>query len=232
MRIFAVSDLHLSGNCPKPMDIFGQDWERHWEKIQADWRSRVGEEDLVLIGGDISWAMTIAQAQVDLDEIDALPGQKILLRGNHDYWWSSLTKVSEAMGPSCRPLQNNALRCGRCVVAGSRGWTVPGPNTDGQDRKIYSRELQRLKLSLDQAQAMRTSGDMLVVVTHYPPFNERQEPSEVTDMLEAYQADQVIYGHLHGYYQRNAFNGVLRGIPYALTSCDHLNFRLLEITQR
>ena len=119
MRIFAVSDLHLSGNCPKPMDIFGQDWERHWEKIQADWRSRVGEEDLVLIGGDISWAMTIAQAQVDLDEIDALPGQKILLRGNHDYWWSSLTQVSEAMGPA-------AARC-RTMRFAAAGALSPAP---------------------------------------------------------------------------------------------------------
>jgi len=231
MKIFAVSDLHLSGDCPKPMNIFGQDWENHWEKIQDDWRSQVGENDLVLIGGDISWAMTLEQAKVDLDQIQALPGKKVLLRGNHDYWWGSLSKVAAAMGPSCCPLQNNALRYGRCLVAGSRGWTVPGTNTDGQDKKIYARELQRLQLSLDQAKKMRKEEDMLIVMTHFPPFNERQEPSEVTALLESYQVDYVIYGHLHGYYQRHAFDGELRGIPYQLTSCDHLGFSIFQIVE-
>ena len=231
MKIFAVSDLHLSGDCPKPMDIFGQNWENHWDKIREDWQSRVGDGDLVLIAGDISWAMTLEQAKVDLDEVDALPGKKVILRGNHDYWWGSLSKVAAAMGPSCCPLQNNALRYGRCLIAGSRGWTVPGSNTNGQDRKIYARELQRLKLSLDQAKAQRREGDMLIVMTHFPPFNERQEPSEVTELLEACGVDQVIYAHLHGYHQKNAFDGELRGIPYQLTSCDHLGFKLHEIAR-
>ena len=231
MKIFAVSDLYLSGNCPKPMDVFGQNWENHWGKIQDDWRSRVSDEDLVLIAGDISWAMTLEQAQVDLDQIDALPGKKVILRGNHDYWWGSLSKVEAAMGASCRPLQNNALRYGKCLVAGSRGWTVPGSNSDGQDKKIYARELQRLKLSLDQAKAMRREDDFLIVMTHFPPFNERQEVSEVTELLEAYRVDYVIYAHLHGYYQRNAFDGRLRDIPYQLTSCDHLGFGVFEIAE-
>lgn len=231
MKIFAVSDLHLSGDSPKPMDVFGEDWANHWEKICDDWRQKVGDDDLVLISGDISWAMTLDQARVDLDAIDRLPGKKVLLRGNHDYWWASLSKVNAALGDSCTALQNNVLRFGRCLVAGSRGWTVPGTNTEAQDIKIYKRELGRLELSLRQAQQQRGSDDILVVMTHYPPFNERQQPSEVTDLLEAYHADFVIYGHLHGYYEKHAFNGMLRGIPYYLTSCDHLNFSVMQITE-
>ena len=230
MKVFAISDLHLSGSDPKPMDVFGERWENHWSRIREDWRARVAPEDLVLIAGDISWAMQLEQARVDLDELGALPGQKVLLRGNHDYWWSSLTKVERLLSPGTFVLQNNALRFGNVVVAGTRGWMIPvGGGNRAQDEKIYAREVQRMALSLAAAKRLLQEGDRLLVMTHYPPFNERQEPSPVTDQIEAAGAEAVVYGHLHGAGIRDAFQGNLRGVQYYLTSCDAMNFRLLAL---
>jgi len=230
LKVFAISDLHLSGSDPKPMDVFGERWENHWVRIQQDWRAKVEPEDLVLVAGDISWAMQLEQAQVDLEELGALPGQKVLLRGNHDYWWSSLTKVERILPKGTFALQNNALRFEGVVVAGTRGWTIPASiGTHSQDEKIYAREVQRMELSLSAAKKLQQEGDRLLVMTHYPPFNERQEPSPVTDRIEAAGADAVVYGHLHGAGIRDAFQGNLRGVRYYLTSCDAMNFQLLAL---
>ena len=222
MRVFAISDLHLSGAAPKPMDIFGRRWTDHWARIQNNWHALgIGEEDAVLIAGDISWAMTLEQAAVDLKEIAALPGRKILLRGNHDYWWNSLTKVRQALHPTVMAIQNDALRIGDFCFCGSRGWTVPGSaNFKADDRKIYERELLRMSLSLEAAQKL---GGRIIAMIHYPPFNERQEPSGFVELFEQKGVELVVYGHLHGKSCLSAFEGSIRGVEYRLTSCDHLS---------
>lgn len=136
MRVFAIGDLHLPGGEDKPMNVFGDRWDEHFEKISADWKARVGEEDVVLIPGDISWAMQLEHAADDLQAIGSLPGIKILLRGNHDYWWSTITRVRELLPPKMYALQNDAIRIGDYVFCGSRGWT--GEETT-DDKKIYAR---------------------------------------------------------------------------------------------
>ena len=222
MKIFAISDLHLSKACPKPMNIFGPHWEGHWERVQERWKAKVGEEDVVLIGGDISWAMSLEDARADLAEIGALPGKKVLLRGNHDYWWGSLSRVREAAGPGFFVLQNDSLRCGKAVIAGTRGWSCAASASTAQDEKILRREAQRLELSLAHAARQRQEGDRLLVMMHYPPCNDKQEPSVLTEILESAGVDQVSYGHLHGPHLAFAFEGELRGVRYRMVSCDYL----------
>ena len=197
MRVFAIADPHLSGANPKPMDIFGGNWEGHPEVFFERWRETVGDNDLVLVPGDISWAMHLDEALIDLKAIAALPGQKVLLRGNHDYWWSSISKVRAQLPPSLYALQNDALRFAGITVAGTRGWTVPGSfDFSEQDAKIYAREVERLKLSL--AAAAKLGGDTLIVMLHYPPTNPRLEPSEMMDILVKAAPDIVVFGHIHG----------------------------------
>lgn len=231
MRLFAISDLHLSGSEPKPMDIFGPGWENHWEKIQEDWQARVGEHDLVLIGGDISWAMQLEAARVDLESIGQLPGQKLLLRGNHDYWWGSLGKVRSILPAHMEVLQNDAFCYGDWVIAGTRGWNCPtGNHANAQDEKIFLREVQRLELSLRKAQRLQTDGQSLVVMMHYPPFDEKRQPSPFTDLMEQYGVTLATYGHLHGNHLKSAFEGNLRGVEYRMVSCDYLHYQVADLT--
>ena len=125
MKIFAISDLHLSNSCDKPMDIFGGNWEGYTDKIIQNWNKRVGTEDLVLIAGDISWAMKLEEAQADLDWIDKLPGRKIIIKGNHEYWWKSISAVREILPQSIMAIQNDAIKIDDFIICGTRGWTVP-----------------------------------------------------------------------------------------------------------
>jgi len=216
------------------MDIFGMHWEGHWGKIQAAWREEVTGSDAVLLPGDLSWAMTLQQAVPDLEEISALPGEKILMRGNHDYWWGSVSSVRSKLASGMRAVQNDALRVGSTIVCGTRGWTCPGSSAwDGEtDRKIYERELIRLKLSLDAAKRIREPGQKLIAMLHFPPFGERAEQSGFTELMEAYEVNTAVYGHLHGIAQGSAFEGLRNGIEYKMVSCDYIGFRpkmILEI---
>ena len=230
MKIFAISDLHLSFDSSKPMDVFGANWEGHFEKIKADWREKVGAEDVVLIAGDISWAMKLSDALEDLRAIAALPGRKIFIRGNHDYWWNGITRLRDsAPDDSFFFLQTDAVRMGNCVVAGSRGWACPGsPDYSEQDKKLYLREGERFRLALDCAEKLRQPGDKLIAMIHYPPFTLRGESTLFTDLFEAHKADKVVFGHLHGsaYFPLYTLRG---GVGYYLTSCDKTGFRLTEI---
>ncbi|MFR2149791.1 MAG: metallophosphoesterase [Christensenellales bacterium] len=141
MSIFAIGDLHLPGGDKKPMDVFGSHWEHHFERICADWRSRVKPEDIVLIPGDISWAMQLGDALSDLRDIAKLPGTILLLRGNHDFWWSSLSQLRACLPENMHAVQNDAFDAGTCVFCGTRGWTIPlGQNATAQDEKLYRRE--------------------------------------------------------------------------------------------
>lgn len=226
-KVYAISDLHLSFSTSKPMDIFGNQWENYWEKIVEDWESRVNDDDIVLIPGDISWAMNIDEAKADIDHIRVLKGTKVILRGNHDYWWSSYSKVKSILDERFIALQNNAIDLGGVIVCGSRGWTV-GSSDD--DRKIFNRELLRMKLSLDAMDKMRHDNDKVIVMTHYPPFNVNLSNNEMTDLISRYNVDAVVYGHLHGKDCR-AEKLVVKGkTSYYLASCDLVGNKLVEIT--
>ena len=199
MRVFAIADPHLSKAEPKPMTIFGENWAGHPEAFFERWRESVCADDLVLIPGDISWAMRLEGALEDLYDIAALPGKKVLLRGNHDYWWPSISKLRRALPEGMYAVQNDALRFGSVVVAGTRGWTTPGAaDFSEQDEKVYRRELERLALSLDAAKKLANGGTKTVVMLHYPPTNLKLEPSGFTDLLLRYAPDALVFGHLHG----------------------------------
>lgn len=228
MKIYAISDLHLSGVCEKPMDIFGGNWENYWEKIRADWQSKVTQEDVVLIAGDISWAMTLEDARVDLEEIGRLNGRKAILRGNHDYWWTSLSKVRSVLPTGMYAVQNDCLRLGRYLICGSRLWSVTD-RAGEQDKKILARELIRLRLSLEAAQKMRKDGDVVIAMTHYPPFDVTMRASEFTKQMSAFGVVHVIYGHLHGKDCRCVPLWNLDGVMYHLTSCDQIGNELALI---
>ena len=230
MRLFAIADLHLPGGQTKPMDVFGAHWERHFERISEDWRQRVAPEDTVLIPGDISWAMQLRDAVPDLQAIGALPGRKVLIRGNHDYWWGAISRVREALPEGMEALQQSAVDLGPCVVCGTRGWTIPTADTalSAEDQKIYLREIQRLSMALDAANRM-AAGRPVVVMLHYPPLYDLERASGFTALMEAAGVHTCVYGHLHGPAVRAGFNGAQGGVRYLLTSCDSLSFRLREI---
>lgn len=230
MKVFAISDLHLSINNPKPMDIFGGAWDNYLEKINESWNEKVSADDVVLIAGDISWAMNLDAAKPDLDYIGSLKGRKIITRGNHDYWWKSVTNIRSCLKSGMYALQNDAMRLDGFVFCGTRGWTVPiGAEQSDEDKKIYQRELIRLSLALDAADKKRESGDKLIVMIHYPPFNHRFEPSDFTKLLSERKADAVVYGHLHGKQARSVDCLKLDGVDYYLTSCDLIGNELKQI---
>ena len=229
MNFYAISDLHISTTEDKPMEIFGAAWENYLEKIIDDWKAKVCDDDVVFIAGDLSWAMKLENAVKDLSLFAPLKGKKVVIRGNHDYWWKSVGRVREAL-PEFIVLQNDAVRLGNVVICGSRGWTVEGANDfTEQDKKLYLREYERLKLAVNCANKLKRDGDKFVVMTHYPPFNVRRENSLYTDLFEQNGVDAVIYGHLHGKDCRSDLFLKKNGISYYLTSCDKLGNKLASI---
>ena len=226
MAVWAISDLHLPAR-EKPMDIFGPHWANHFERIREDWLQRVQPEDIVLLPGDLTWAMHLEEAQEDLEKIGALPGRKLLLRGNHDYWWSSIGRVRRTLREGCYALQNDSMMLDGMLFAGSRGWTIPGdPEGEGDDARIYRRERQRLEMSLKSARALSADAP-LIVMMHYPPRGDTLEG--FADLLRAYHAQHVVYGHLHGAGLAGAIEGDQDGVIYHQVSCDGLDFRLAQI---
>ena len=209
------------------MDIFGPHWLNHFERIREDWLIKVDPEDVVLLPGDLSWAMHLEEALEDLARVGALPGVKILLRGNHDYWWSSIGRVRRSLPEGCFALQNDSLFIGGLLIAGSRGWTIPAEaDGDSDDARIYRRERQRLELSLKSARA-RSETAPLIAMMHYPPRSEGAEG--FSDLLASYGVRHVIYGHLHGAGLSGAVHGEVDGIVYHQVSCDGLDLKLERI---
>lgn len=230
MSIYAIGDLHFSTSVNKPMDIFGGHWDTHQNKIIENWKNKVKDDDTVLILGDTSWAINLSEAKWDLDIINDLPGKKIFIRGNHDYWWSSVSKVRN-MYDEIIFLQNNHYKYGNMGICGSRGWLCPNEvKFDKDDDKIYKREIIRLRMSLEGA--IKDGCEELMVITHYPPTNDKLEESEFTKLFEEYNVTKVIYGHLHG---KESFEMGLRGIrnsvEYILASSDYIDFNPIKILE-
>lgn len=226
MKLFTIGDLHLSKANPKPMDMFGDNWVDHFQKIKEDWQNRVEDHDVVVIPGDISWAMKLEDAKLDLDAIDELPGKKIIIRGNHDYWWQSLNKVKSILPPSIMALQNDFIEFDDFVICGTRGWNVPGStefSTD--DLKIYNREVARLDLSLSGY----TGEKEKIVFFHFPPFSDVICENEMIEVLQKYKVKQAFYGHIHGYGLKFIKQGNIFNIDFHCVSCDGLDFKLYEI---
>lgn len=227
MALYAISDLHLAFTTDKPMDIFGEKWFKHDEKIKKNWLEKITEEDTVLIAGDVSWSMRPTESKTDLDWIDSLPGKKIISKGNHDYWWSSITKLNN-MYEKTKFLQNNFYAYEDYAICGSRGWTLESSDKfTTKDQKIFDRELIRLRLSLDMAK--KAGYNKFIVMIHYPPVNEQREPSRFTELFNEYNVEKVIYGHIHGPAQRNVLNGEFNGIEYIMTAGDYLDFNPIRI---
>lgn len=232
MSIFAIGDLHLPGRGDKPMNVFGMQWDRHFETIQANWQKHITENDVVLIPGDISWAMQLENAVEDLQSIAALPGQKVILKGNHDYWWSSIAKVRKTLPTGMFALQNDSLALGGVVFCGTRGWTMPLAQAplNPPEMKIYQRELGRLQISLAHAQK-QASGQPLVVLMHFPPLLADGEETGFSQLLVQAGVSEVVYGHLHGNGIANGFVGVHQGVRYHLVSCDAIQFSPIRLSQ-
>lgn len=222
MAVYAIADLHLPAR-QKPMDVFGEHWRDHFRRIREDWLTRVAPGDLVLLPGDLSWAMRLEDAAEDLRSIAALPGTKLLLRGNHDYWWSSIGRVRRALGEGMLALQNDSVLIDGRLYAGSRGWTLPGPDFSEDDRRIYARERLRLEMSLESARH-RDGEAPITVMMHFPPLTD-DEPG-FSDILERYGVTDCVYGHLHGPAIYGAVRGLRGGVRYHQVSCDGLDFKL------
>ncbi len=233
MRIFAIGDLHLGFMADKPMDIFGGQWENHIENLKENWQSIVKKEDLVLIPGDLSWAMRLEETKKDFEFLESLNGTKVITKGNHEYWWKSISGVREVLPPSVVALQHDFVRFENYVITGTRGWTVPehenDPRYKEEDKKIYAREVIRVKLALEDAKKHMEEGDKLIFMIHYPPFNQRQEDSEFTKLFEEYEVDKVIFAHLHKTAGRYPLAMRKNGIDYFLTSADLVQMKPVQI---
>ena len=228
MALFTISDLHLPLGVDKPMDIFGKSWENYVEKIEKEWRDNVGDGDLVVMPGDFSWAMYLEESKKDFEFLNALPGEKLLLKGNHDYWWETMNKMrgflSENGFSGIDFLQNKSVIYKNIAICGTRGWSYIGLNApkSTEDETIFRREVLRLEMSL--ADAKEKNPDEIIVFMHYPPILPEFRDSDFSRLMKEYGVKRCVYGHIHGINRKNAVTGVVDGIEYMLVSCDYLGF--------
>ena len=239
MRVFAIGDIHLPGGPQdKTMDRFGEVWEDHATEVAAHWDRIARDDDVLLLVGDLSWAMTIDEARDDLEWIRARPGRVVCIRGNHDFWWSGIGKVRRALGDDVTALQHDHAVIDGVAIVGTRGWQCPGSigsadlmaagdGKDGSsrytddDRKIYEREVGRLRLGLEGLKKSGATYERLVVALHYPPMNPAHEPSGFTELIDEHKADVCVHGHLHGEASiATAFEGLRGRTSYHCVSAD------------
>lgn len=224
MALYVIADLHLSLGADKPMDVF-RGWEDYVQRLEKNWRETVGEEDTVVIAGDISWAMKLEESLKDFSFLHALPGKKILLKGNHDYWWSTRNKLdtffAEQGFSDFQILHNCAYRVGNFALCGTRGWLYNSESAE--DKKIVAREAGRLRASIAEAKEL---GGEPVAFLHYPPVYDDMECRELLDILEENGICDCYFGHIHGQYAaKRAPVGEYHGIRMHLISCDFVHFR-------
>lgn len=232
MGIYAISDLHLALSVDKPMDVFGARWANYMDRLGENWCSTVGEDDHVLIPGDISWATYLDQAYDDFQFINRLPGKKIISKGNHDYWWTTKNKldkfISENGFNTISFMHNNSYTIEDAAVCGTRGWNMPGEDDfNAEDAKIYQRELQRLELSLKDAKV--PEGGRLIAAMHFPVFNSKGVFSGFLDIMQKYNVHLCIYGHLHGEAHKHAVEGLVKGIEFRLVAADRIGFKPVKL---
>ena len=233
MSIYVIGDLHLSLKHPKPMDIFGANWENHDIKIKQDWLSQVKENDLVVLPGDFSWETYLNETDVDFDFINKLPGKKLLLKGNHDYWWTTLNSMRNYLKENnffnIDFIYNNSYEYNDFLIAGTRGWSV---KEEGNE-KMLNRECIRLELSLQDAVKNYGSEKEIIVFMHYPPITnqdlEQNKENDFITIMKKYNVKKCYYGHLHANSINDAVEGNYFGIDFKLVSSDGLNFKLLKI---
>ena len=227
MSLFAIADLHLSLSTNKSMEIF-KGWENYTEKIEKNWNDIVSDSDTVVIPGDISWAMKLDEAEADLKFINNLPGKKLILNGNHDLWWSTISKLNTFLRDkdfdSIEFVHNSAKRVGDIAVCGTRGWFYDGEAS----KKVIMREAGRLETSIKAAKAL---GGEPVVFLHYPPIAGDLVVDEIMQVMINNEIDRCYYGHIHGvsFKSRRAFEGDYKGIEFKLISADYLKFMPLKI---
>lgn len=234
MSIYTIGDLHLSFKENKPMDIFGDNWENHEEKIKEYWIKKVKEEDLVVLTGDFSWAMYLNRTDEDFKYLNQLPGKKLLLKGNHDYWWTTLKSMrnflEENNFENIDFIYNNSYEYEEVIIIGTRGWSL---TDDSEDKKMIKREALRLELSIQDALNKYGNNREIIAFMHYPPINktniDKNETNEFIRIMQKYNIKQCYYGHLHGNSIEEAIEGQHFGIEFKLVSADGLDFKLLKI---
>lgn len=234
MAVYAISDLHFSFGVDKPMNIFGKVWDNYEEKIKENWEDTVKDEDTVIIPGDISWGINFKEALPDFKYINDLPGKKIILRGNHDYYFSTKTKFEKFLDDNelntISVLFNNAFCVENYIICGARGWGNTEENSKELDRKIISREEGRLRLSLEEGLKLKERLDKdgeekeILVAMHYPPFI-----GNFQSVMKEYNVKKCIYGHLHGYGRFMIKEGKIQDIEYVMVSCDNTNFKVVKM---
>ncbi|MCB1111563.1 MAG: metallophosphoesterase [Chlamydiales bacterium] len=249
MTVWALADLHLSFGVPdKKMDVFGEHWHNHPQKIEKHWREKISNDDLVLLPGDISWAKHLEDAIPDLQWIDALPGTKVMIRGNHDFWWHTKSKVLSILPPSIHIIQNDAFNWNDISIGGARLWdtdeysfdnivhfvendkVLPLTEKDLDPKRrehLFERELQRLKMSLDK---LDQNASHRIVMTHYPPIATDMKDSRASALIEKYNVDAVVFGHIHNiYHDLKDLFGMRDNTRYVITSADYVDFNPVKI---
>lgn len=236
MSIYTIGDLHLSFKNPKPMNIFGENWNNHEEKIKQDWTAKVKPEDTVIHPGDFSWEMYLEDTYKDFEYLNNLPGKKIMLKGNHEYWWTTVTNMKkyleECNFQNIEFLQNNSFEVEDKIICGTRGWTLVGEETENS-RKLIAREAARLELSIKSGiEKLNESNNEkeIIVFMHYPPIIKQNQNTEFIKILKKYNIKKCYYAHLHSKSIKEAIEGEVSGIQFKLVSADALDFKLLKIT--
>lgn len=238
MTVWAIADLHLAFATPdKSMEFFEGQWIDYTNKIEKSWKELIQPEDLVLLAGDISWAMKLQDAKTDLEWIDKLPGTKVMIKGNHDYWWDSISQLRKNLPPSIHAVQNDVFKWKDIEIGGVRLWDTPEynyssfvafkPNPRAKEKtvsndeaeKVFVRDLSRLEMSLKEMK-----GDKRIAMIHYPPIGPNLEPSRTSKILEKYKINQCVFGHIHLVEPGKVKLGKARGVEYHLTAADYLNF--------
>lgn len=235
MSIYVIGDLHLSFSENKPMDIFGFNWENHAEKIRKNWIEKVTENDTVILPGDFSWAMYLEDTYKDFDFLNSLPGKKILSKGNHDYWWTTVTSMKiflkENNYTNIDFLYNNSYEFDNKIICGTRGWSIL--DESDENKKLIKRELIRLEISLQDGINKYGNDKEIIVFMHYPPITKNKVMSEdemqFINLMKKYNVRKCYYGHLHGASILDAYEENYDGIDFKLISADGLDFKLLKI---
>lgn len=234
MAIYTIADLHLSFSEDKPMSVFGENWEGHAEKIKSNWIKKVKPDDTVVLPGDFSWAMYLENTYKDFEYLNSLPGKKILLKGNHDYWWTTLTNMRKYLKENNFEnidfIGNNSYLVEDKIIAGTRGWNL----LESEDsEKMINRESIRLKLSIEDGIKRYGKDKEIIVFIHYPPITQNgihnHQLLHFVEIMKEYGIKKCYYGHLHGKSHEDAVEGEYQGIDFKLVSSDYLKFDLIEV---